>query len=482
MQLMITMTRSYLLIILWMVSLQACNSFIDVKPESEFTTENFYATEDDIEQAVVGAYDALQAIGEYGQYFVYFMEVRADNSIEESSTSSSGVFAAFDTFSLEASNDVLNTTWTACYDGVNRANTVLGRIDGIDMDEATIEVRKGEMYFLRALTYFNLVRLWDAVPLVVEETTDPIESLNIGRSDATKVMAQVIADLEEAISLLPVTQSESGRATLGAAQMLLAEVYLTQQDYASATTPLDNLIQTGTYVLESDYLDIFSIDNESNEEVVFEVQFASGNDGEGSRLANLFAPIGATELVGNSGTTSGDNMPTQDLYDAYDDDDLRRDASIGVLDDGRFYAQKYISEPDLEYDAENNFVVYRYADALLMQAEALNEVGYQADGDAFTYLNQVRTRAGLTAWDATDLPDQDAFRDAVYQERRLELAFENHRWFDLIRTGLAVEVLDGHEATEGAVSVSDYQLIYPIPQTQIDIMNDTELMWQNPGY
>ena len=213
------MKKIYILLCSFLV-ISGCNDFVELEPDSQFSSDNFYQSQEDVEQAVVGAYDALQSIGQYGQYFVYFMEVRADNSAQESTTNSGGVFAAFDIFNLQPSNDVLNTTWEACYDGINRVNTVLANMDEVSLDSEIEAVRTGELLFLRALTYFNLVRLWGDVPLTLTETIDPIDAFAVGRAPSAQVYEQIILDLEEALTLLPGI-NESGRATLGAAYTLL---------------------------------------------------------------------------------------------------------------------------------------------------------------------------------------------------------------------------------------------------------------------
>ena len=473
-----------ILTVLMVVS--GCSDFIEVEPQSQFTASNFFKTEEDMNLALNGAYDGLQSIGQYGQYFVYFMEVSSDNSIQESSTNSGVVFAAFDIYNVQPSNDVVNTSWNNCYDGINRVNTILDRVDEISMDDQVRNVMKGEAKFLRVLTYFNLVRIWGDVPLITSETTDPILAFKIGRSPITEVYDLIENDLLASIQSLGVSTDPS-RASINAAKALLAKVYLTEQKYTLASAFLTDVIGGGNYQLLSSFQEVFSVENESNAEILFEVQFTesgSANAGniEGSRFSNLFAPIGALQLVDGVGSTSGDNLPSQDLYDAYSAADARLDGTIGTLADGRIYTKKYLDVPLTPYNAENNFIVIRYADVLLMQAEVLNEIGYSAAGLAFDYLNEVRARAGLAPRSNTDVSDQAAFRDAVLLERRLELAFENHRWFDLVRTGNAIATLDGHSATNGPVTLSQNQLLYPIPQAQIDIMNNEELMYQNPGY
>ncbi len=475
------MKKHIFLFIIIITLLVACEDAIDINPTSQVSVDNYYKIAADIEQGVIAAYDALQLTGQYRQNYVYFMEVTSDNSYQASITNSGGAYGDFDLFRLVPSNNVLNETWRDAYRGIQRVNVVLNRIDNVVMDETLRNTRKGELKFLRALTYFNLVRIWGDMPLVLTETTDPFESFGKGRDNVDAVYAQIIKDLEEAVAALPVKQ-DIGRATKGAAQALLGKVYLTRKDFTKASTILREVVNAGTYKLATEFKDNFDVKKENGVESIFEVQFKSGGIGEGSPFANLFAPSGTAgrQLVGNIGGTLGDNLPTQDLLNAYAANDKRKDATIGALTDGTLYCKKYLDTPFQDRDANNNFIVLRYADVLLMAAEALNEQDYVAGGEAFTYLNQIRSRAGLTALTALELPDQQTFRRAIEKERQLELAFENHRWFDLVRTGRALEVMNAHKSIWGQTVMKSHQVLFPVPQTQIDA--SAGALKQNQGY
>lgn len=471
------------------IAASSCSkSFLDLKPQSQGNVDNFYKTAADIDQAVAGAYDALQSVGEYGQNFVYFMEVSSDNSKQESITNSGGVYGDFDLFRVVASNTVLDQTWQYCYSGIFRCNTILSRIDRINMDQTTKSIRIGETKFLRALTYFNLVRIWGPVSLVTTEVTNPYDAFSFGRASVDSIYTQIIRDLQDAAGALPAnfTGKDLGRATKIAAQTLLGKVYLTRKNYTAATEQLKAVIDyananPNALNLLPNFADLFKVTNKNSKESIFEVQFVKGGVGEGSRFVNLFAPANTTQFTNGIGTALGDNEPTANLANAYTAGDLRKDVTIGAIADGRTYAKKYVGQdvPGLANDAGNNFIVLRYADVLLMYAEALNEIAYDAGGagDAWKYINKVHQRAGLTALTTTDLPDQAAFGLAVENERRLELAFENHRWFDLVRTGRAIDVMN---ASGGGFTVKPYQLIFPVPQTQIDTNPDK--IKQNPYY
>jgi len=463
--------------ILVIVLVSACDNELQLVPESSVTVDVFFQTEDDIEQAVVAAYASLQDEGQYGFNFMFMMEIRADDAFVESPTNSNGAQGDIDLFQISSDNFRIRDAWNSIYRGIQRCNAVLNRIDDVNMDNAIRDIRKGEVQFLRALHYFNLVRLWGDVPLVLEETSDPFDLFSVGSSPQSVVYQQIIRDLNEASDDLPIIADEIGRATQGAALTLLGKVHLTLGNWGEAVSALR---QVSGYELQPVFADNFGIVNENGIESIFEVQFQAGN-GEGSLYPNQVAPVGSgAELLNGIGNQRGENIPARELFEAYEEGDLRRDASIGVLASGTgLYAKKLIDIPAADNDSDLNFIVMRYADVVLMLAEALNEQGYSANGEAFDLLNQIRNRAGLASLTAANLPDQSSFREAVYRERRQEFASENQRWFDLLRTGRALEVLN-----EGNLpfSVSEFQLLFPIPLTAIDAINDPALFPQNPGY
>jgi len=450
---------------------------IQLSPISQESSSNFYKTPEQIEQAVVGVYDGLQLSGQYGKYFIYLMEVRSDNSRQQSTTSSGGIYGDLDLFRMEATNNIVELAWNDCYKGIQRCNIVLNRIESVSNNPKK-NVQIGETKFIRALTYFNLVRLFGDVPLITAEYDDPFEAFNLGRTPKAEVYAQIIKDLTEASQLLENEAIRAGGATKNASYALLGKVHLTLGNTNEAITALKNV----SGVLLPNYLDNFGIPNENSDESLFEVQFKKGGIGEGSPYANLFTPSGAAaELIGGVGSAAGDNLPTQDLYDSYQVGDLRRDVTIGKTSKGVYYTKKYLDKPFKDLDGDNNFIVLRYADVVLMLAEALNEQGYVANGEAFTLLNKIRNRAGLSSFTASNLENQNSFRTAVVNERRWELAFENHRWFDLIRTGKAIEVMNAHKSETGVLNtVTNEKLLFPIPQSQVDATNGK--ITPNPGY
>ena len=419
-------------------SFSSCSDFLEQNPQTDLSENDFYKTADDILSAVNGVYSSLQEGDIYGNWYV-FGEIPSDNTRNQLSGSVT-TQNEFDQFYIDTQNSMIANFWKAAYKVINRTNTVLGRIDGIEINTELANRYKLECKFIRALMYFNLVRVYGDVPLVLKEISIS-ESYDILREPKENVYNQIIADLKEAQDL-PVSYStaEDGRATQGAAKALLANVYMTLHKYAEAETILAEIINSGRYSLLENtpgslnidgYKNVFSPVNHNSKEGIFEIQFLKGGYGEGSNYANNFAPENSGTNVVAVGGTGGNNIPYQNN------------------------------------DASNNYPVIRYADVILMYAEALNQNGKTAE--ACKYLNMTRRRGfgyQTTETSPVDLQttDKAQFALMVEQERRVELAFENHRWFDLIRTGRAVEVMRSK-----GFSLNETNLICPIPQKQIDV-------------
>ncbi|GAB4022021.1 RagB/SusD family nutrient uptake outer membrane protein [Spirosoma koreense] len=470
------------------LTISSCSQkFLDLNPISNATTDNFYKTGDDIRNAVSGSYAALQADGIAGNSYV-FGEIASDNTLPVASGSITDQ-DEFDRFYIKTTNPYINGRWNDCYSAIARFNTILDKIGSIQIDGTLKNRYVGEVKFLRALVYFTLVQTYGDVPLVTKAINDPDEGYTYTRNPKAEVYAQIEKDLTDADGALPVsyTGTDIGRATKGAAKALLGKVYLTEKKYPQAVAKLKEVIDLNTYALLPNYADVFKVSNKNNKESVFDVQYKSGGSGEGNAWPNSFAPQNSGNAVINF-SGGGNNQPTDDLIKSYEAGDVRKDVSLAtsyVNAGGQTvqvnYVKKYFDTPVVNNDNGNNIPVIRYADVLLLYAESLNEVGYQPTGEALTYLNQIRTRAGLKAKTATDIPDQQAFRLAMEQERRSEFAFEGQRWYDLVRTGRAVAVMNSKKDQIRLVNVlTDNNLIFPIPQSQIDINKDK--IRQNPGY
>ncbi|MBN8824663.1 MULTISPECIES: RagB/SusD family nutrient uptake outer membrane protein [unclassified Spirosoma] len=474
--------------LLFSLTLSSCSKeFLDLKPISSATSDNFYKTADDFKNAVNGAYASLQSGGIFGNSYV-FGDVASDNTVPPASGSVTDQ-DEFDRFYIKTTNPFISGRWNDSYTAIARYNTILDKIGGVSMDENLKNRYIAETKFLRAMVYFNLVRTFGDVPLVLKAISNPDEGYEYGRSPKADVYAQIEKDLTDAEGVLPVSYAtaEVGRATKGAAKALLGKVYLTEKKYAQAVAKLKEVIDLGVYDILPNYADVFKVSNKNNKESVFDVQYKSGGAGEGNSWPNSFAPENSGNAVIAFGG-GGNNQPTADLINAYESGDKRKDVSLAtsyVNASGQTipynFVKKYYDTPATNGDNGNNIPVIRYADVLLMYAESLNEVGYQSNGDAFAYLNKIRNRAGLASKTATDIPTQQAFRLAMEQERRVEFAFEGQRWYDLVRTDRAIPVLNSKKDQIRLVNVlTENNLVDPIPQSQIDI-NRSKIQ-QNPGY
>ena len=461
------MKKFKLILVVFASSLVSCsNDFIELTSISEASSDDFYKTSNDFENAVVACYDALQSNDLYGQAFDRLIAIRADDAVDNNSSSSTRADDV-DKFQESATNGFVENAWKGSYIGISKCNVVTSRIDGIDIDASLKNQLKAEAQFTRALLYFNAVRIWGDIPLVLQEqtvleTSIQIQEKRLIRNSTADVYAAIVEDLKFAEQNLPVSNSV-GRATSGAAKALLGKVYLTLGKHPEAAAKLNEVIG-GNYQLLPNFADVFDVDKKNNEELIFTVAYDKNIAGEGHAAwynNDAFVII------------------PQTLLDSYDASDARlslvetSENKEGFLMPGKFFDEQNLSQ------FGNDFPVIRYSDVLLMRAEALNEVGYDSDpnGDAFTLLNQVRTRAGLTAYTALDLTNQEEFRDAVLLERKLELALEYQRWFDLLRTGTAIS-----EMAKVGLTISADNLLFPIPQSEIEIINNPTGFPQNPDY
>lgn len=419
-------------------------------------------------------------------------------------------------FTDNPTNAYTNAVYFHCYSGISKANIVIGRIAEADITGAAKNDIDGQAKFLRSWNYFKLVRYFGGVPLFIKEVTKADEAF-LPRSTADEVYNQIIADAKDAIAELavPAKFPQTGQATKGSATMLLAELYMTQKKYAEAEALLTTLPAMG-YALLPNYADVFLTTNKNSKESLFEVQYLEGlQGGQQSNFIYLFLPrtTNTTLITGvatNNSGNAGWNIPTQDIIDAYELNDKRKDASIGIAEGthnasdlfvisanksienytpaagkaGVPYIKKYLHTPHVASNNTNdNWPIYRYADALLLLAEAQNEQG--KSGEALANLNLVRARAGLVPATETN---QNLLRDIILHERRVELAFENHRWHDLVRTGKAIEVMNAYGAklkqqysylSPDSYNVTANRLLYPIPQSEREL---NPALTQNPGY
>jgi hypothetical protein len=454
----------YKILAIFFIVTGCSNDFIELAPFSEANVDDFYKTPGDFEVAINAAYDVLQDGRLYGSRFEFLLEVRSDNGQFNDPASDVGVPYDIDKFQVRTDNSMVEGAYDALYQGINRCNVVLGRIDQTNIDVALATRIKGEAQFLRALYYFHLVRLYGNVPLIINEVSD---KNIVKRDNVTDIYSLIEADLIEASNSLPVdySQAQAGRATQGATLGMLAKVYLTQQKFALAKVELEKLINLNKYNLLPNIAAVFSPSNELNKEIIFAVRYKKGEGGEGVSLA-----FGYTQ------------NPTisEDLINAYDPLDERLPlAQYATVSGSLRVPQKYFDVLSVSNNVGLDIPVLRYSDILLMYAEVLNQEGYVNDdtSPAFKSLNEVRERAALAPYTTTVLVNQVTFNAAVLKERRLELALEFHRWYDLKRTNTAISTFSAL-----GVTVPECRLIYPIPQDEIDIIQDPIRFPQNDCY
>jgi len=474
------------------VLMVACgDDFVEVEPINE-NSEDFFNSEEDYQDALVGAYDLLQAT----YLNVMVGEIASDNTLAggESATDTPGI-QEIDNMTHTPVNQQLRDIWGWMFAGVNRANYILEFQDKIDFsgkDQIIAQAR-----FLRAYYYFELVKWFGDVPLAVDQRLLFGDQFNVDRTPRAEVYAQIEQDLIFAAETLPATQAEEGSITSGAARALLGKAYLYQDKFTEAANALDQVI-AGPYDLVDDYSTIFELEGENNIESVFEVQYT---DKEGAGFGCLQCSEGNV-AVGFNGIRnySGPlfdsgfsfNVPVQEAYDAFEPGDSRRDIAIlnieefaaangATYNEGHehtgFYNRKYIARKgdanlgDANLTNPNNYRSIRFADVLLMAAEAHNRKANPNDALARQYLNRVRRRAfGDTDHDIA--ASGATLTDFIYDERRLELVGEGHRFFDLVRTGRAAQNIPGFTPNKNE--------LFPIPTIEIQLAGNR---WeQNQGY
>lgn len=467
-----------------------CNDFINLYPLDSASVENSIMTPDDANLVVMGIYDALQS-GSYPEHMACLTELSTDNAMIQPTRAGSNGYAdlrEFDYFTLTDNNGRLQSRWSSLYRGIARANLLLNRIEQInfvtDSEKKLKEQYIGEAKFLRALFYFDLVRFWGGVPLSLSELGSAEEAFKLKRSTEEEVFDAIISDLESAMDLPVVySASETGRVTAGAVRALLAKVYLTLKKPESAIPLLKELTQAPyTYRLMETYAEVFDTDNTT--ESIFEIQYTSTVPGEGNAYPQFFLPNDGTagkDIFGSGwlgGTGQGFCMPTEDIYMDYETGDSRRDYTYFPyfsMQEGKeiYVVYKYRGVASAVYSSEDNIPILRYADVLLMLAEAINENNQGPTSEAYEAVDAVRARAGLQPLLRT--LNYESFKDALLHERRVELAFENHRWFDLKRFGKMVEILSAK-----GYDIQPFHLYYPIPRREVLINPDN--ISQNPGY
>jgi tetratricopeptide (TPR) repeat protein len=478
-----------LLLLLLAFSFGCTEDYLEKTEEYNIDSENYFNSEEDYYNAMIGVYDILQST----YVNVLLGEIASDNTLSGGESANDVIgFQQVDEMTHTPVNDNLDDVWDWNFAGVQRANYVLEFQDKTDFEGREMII--AEVRFLRAYFTFELLKWFGPIPLKGDERFVLGDEQSIPRASTEDVYAQIESDLQFAIDNLDYTAPETGRATKGAAMALLGKAHLYQKEFDESAEVLTELINNGPYAL-ADFDTLFEEEGENNEESVFEVQY-TGEEGAGFECLQCSegnVAVGFQGIRNYSGPVFEPgfsfNVPTQEAYDMFAQNDIRRDLSIldieawadetgatygeGYKHTG-YFNRKYLPRKndnvgDANLTQPNNYRSIRYADVLLMAAEALNR-GEINDSQARDYLNEVRERADLDEVD--DSLSGGPLTEAIYEERRKELVGEGHRFFDLVRTGRAADNIDGFTTGKNE--------IFPLPLEEIEFSQGN---WeQNPGY
>ena len=472
----------------------ACSDMLTEQPRDRITTDAFFKTAADAKAALAATYRPLSTQSLWGINLQWPLMAATDESRVGPEEENPNIVALTQlawttTNPYIAGSNSAGGAWGGLYQMITRANLVLARVPDITMDETQKSQMLAEAKFLRALGYFYLVRLYGDVPLVLT----PEDQAALGpRTPQADVFAQIVQDATEAEAVLPQSwgASDKGRATQGAAEALLAEQYLWRGDWANAALFAKKIIDSGVYSLVPNYIDAFLPGSQNRSEEIFAAQSSSVTGAPAIDIAAWEYP---RNMNPNANGGWGTWQPLQSFIDSYPAGDYRQEVSFftsGIDPSGNivtFLPHVYKYRPTARPGQQDvNWPIYRYADVLLMYAEALNEQGQTPE--AIGYVNMVRARArnGTGAENRAapaDLPtglSQADARAAIFDERKWELAFEGKRWFDLVRQGFTV--FQTAEATDPTVipeNIQPTRMVWPIPQVQIDL---NPQLTQNPGY
>lgn len=469
----------------------ACSDFLDPKPNDVLAPENFYKSSTDAVAAVNSVYE--QNKWAHWLSYWYMSDIASDDIFASPNFGSDGHH--FDEYTFNATEGTLAGPWGDAYKIINRANAVLDHVPGITMDETLKNRVLAEARYFRASAYFDLVRFYGDVPLI-EHEVNSLQGLDVTRTPQAQVYTLIVSDLTAAIPALPNSYSgaDLGRVTSGAAKTLLTKVYLTQKNYNDAATTAGQIISSGQYALDAVWKDNFTVSKEfATPESIWEINYDGvldpgagsimmlfslpanypGGDSYGlmGLVPSLVSKFAANDQRGNHGTF---------MVRPYTDK-LNRTVNWTVPDSPAF--DKYLDETDAQNmtarawaQQNNNWIIARFADVLLMYAEAVNEGGTAGPMSAVQALDSVRHRAGLPSVGVTG---QAALRDSIRVEDRREFVFEGHRWFDLQRWGILDAAIRAKQAEMGYTVRGVPSIYYPIPQSEIDI---NPKLTQNPGW
>lgn len=497
------MKNSTLIItIIFLLIIHGCEKFdeaIDLVPISSKSAEGFYSNQEELNQAIVAIYGSARGIF-VGHSRTRMTVARSDNAMASPAYWDGDISRFIET----PLNSGVGSMWSSLYNMIMRCNRLLDELPDVEgVSQAKMDQFEGEAKFWRAMAYRDLVRYWGGVPLVTKRLT-LAESWEVGRSSVAEVYAQIVKDFTEASNLLPDSYSNQdyGRVTSWAAKAYLGKALMDESGWplynnkwADARDALNAVIQSGEFSFFDNYEDLFLHANEMGNQAVLRIMFVGGV------IGNSFPTYQGPNHLASSweeggipyGGHEGNMKDHTDLIDSFEPGDLRKEGTLRfewknivgetITSDIEAHGRKYQDGPAHgRGDWDINFSLLRYADVLMRYAECLNEIGYVADGEAFDILNQIRERAGLLPKTSADVPNQESYRLWMQNERRWEFALEHKRWFDLVRTDMALDVMQAflakYPGTSGYLT-SRNQYYYPIP---IRALQDNKNVKQNDGY
>lgn len=468
-----------------------CSNELQLTPQSDYNAQDFYQSVNDFRQALFGAYGGLRAVHSFD--YPMLVESLSDNVNTQQNTTNAPVAR----FGFTAGDDRILGVWGAYWSVITRTNNILDQIDDGDFPNEDVRtIMRGETRFIRGFCYFQLGWIFGGMPLI-DRVMPAEEIITVRRSTQEETFAFAAADLAAAAAVLPGAQTGDniGRANRYAALGILARMHVYARAYEEARPVLEEILAYDGFDPYADFGDCFLNTRDNGSEHVFQIQYTTGLINQGNPLVYSLVPENLRSDLFPQGGRSTWLAVSDDLYERYGADDVRRDITVqkgytavnGVVDEQTQLFIKFAhgTVPINKEDNDVNFPVLRITDIRLMYAEVLNEQSYTADGEAMTILNSVRDRAGLVALGAEDLPDQGSFRDSLFAERRKEFACEGLRWFDIVRQGaeragvIMETYLARPEEGAGSIAFSTRYLLMPIPESE---MRNNPALTQNPGY
>lgn len=472
----IHITRYIVLFILISANCSCKKDFVNLTPQGLIPVGNYYHDELSFKNGLTGMYNSLRTI--YNNHWAY-SELPSDNTI--TFPESEAFWGEMDKYTWMPTSSRIQEAWSRHYTTIALCNILLDRIEPVAMPQANKDRYIAEAKFVRALMYFNLVRMFGDVPLVLNEITTEAQAYSYNRETTANIYTQIEQDLNESAAVLPVSYgaADIGRPTKTAANGLLGKVYMFQKKFAEAENILAQVVAMAPSSLIV-YNRIFGLGNDNNADILFSIQYISGGFGEGNIFSREFVPQpSGTTIIGVSGTSY--NVGGADLNAAFEPGDLRKPISVDSFKNGAlvyYYTRKFLYPTVLAgNEGDTDWPVLRFGDVILLYAEALNE--NSKTEDALIQLNRIRARAGLPA--KSGLSQQDA-RTAIYNERRVELCFEGERWFDLVRWDIFIPTMQAFKTKYNVTGMGNIEArlrVLPIPSRERALNPN---LTQNTGY